>query len=426
MSNDFTSLKLSNGLTVHLKEIHTAPLISHWVWYRVGSLDEVPGKTGISHWVEHMQFKGTNLFPARELDKAISRDGGFWNAMTSMDWTAYYEKLPADKIDLSLRLESDRMVNSLYDPDEVDSERTVVISEREGDENEPLFLLDEAIKKEAFDFHPYRNEVIGETEDLLRMQRDDLYQHYQTYYAPNNAVLALAGDFNTQEMIEKIRAAYEHIPSQATPARSVQLENPIDGERRVNLSGPGSTTYLRLAYRAPSASDKDFFALTVLDSLMAGAASLNMFGGGGISNKTSRLYRELMEKELAVAVGASLQATYHPYLYDVTTILHPNQPIEKLLSGLDDELHRIQDHLVSVEEIERAVKQARALFSYGSEDITNQAFWLGYTEMYDSYAWFENYVENLQQVTPEDVQLVAQKYLNENHRVVGIYRGDEA
>ncbi|NMC79356.1 MAG: insulinase family protein [Chloroflexi bacterium] len=151
-----TKVVLANGLTVFLKEIHTAPLISHWVWYRVGSRNEVPGLTGISHWVEHMQFKGTPQFPAGVLDKAISRDGGVWNAFTYLDWTAYFETMPADKIDLALRLEADRMVNSTYEPQEAHSERTVVISEREGNENEPLFRLDEAIQKAAFQSHPYR------------------------------------------------------------------------------------------------------------------------------------------------------------------------------------------------------------------------------------------------------------------------------
>src|SRR5512138_723232 len=132
MAAMLTRLTLSNGLLILLKEIHTAPLISHWVWYRVGSRNEIPGITGASHWVEHMQFKGTPQFPATVLDKAISRLGGFWNAFTYLDWTTFFETMPAASIDLALRLEADRMVNSTFDPDEVDAERTVIISEREG------------------------------------------------------------------------------------------------------------------------------------------------------------------------------------------------------------------------------------------------------------------------------------------------------
>jgi predicted Zn-dependent peptidase len=151
MSKLINEYQLDNGLKILLKEIHTAPIISHWVWYRVGSRYEKPGQTGISHWVEHMQFKGTPAFPSGILDKAISRDGGVWNAFTHLDWTTFFETMPADKIDLALALEADRMTNSLFDPDEVESERTVVISEREGNENDPLFLLDE-IDKMANDF----------------------------------------------------------------------------------------------------------------------------------------------------------------------------------------------------------------------------------------------------------------------------------
>ena len=162
----FTHVTLANGLRVFLKEIHTAPLISSWLWYRVGSRDETPGLTGISHWTEHMQFKGTPRFSSTVLDKAISRHGGNWNAMTFLDWTSYFETMPANKFDLVLELEADRMVNSLFDEKEVASERNVVISEREGNENEPIFRLGESIQRAAFQVHPYRHEVIGEMQDL--------------------------------------------------------------------------------------------------------------------------------------------------------------------------------------------------------------------------------------------------------------------
>ena len=188
MTNKITQVILKNGLKVMLKEIHTTPIISSWVWYRVGSKDETTGRTGISHWVEHMQFKGTKKFPASILDKAISREGGSWNAFTFLDWTTYLETMPADKIDLALRLEADRMKNSLFNEDEVASERTVIISEREGHENEPLFRLGEAMQQTAFRVHPYHHEVIGDMADLHTITRDDLYKHYRTYYLPNNAV----------------------------------------------------------------------------------------------------------------------------------------------------------------------------------------------------------------------------------------------
>lgn len=425
MSGTFHQVRLKNGLLVNLKEIHSAPLISHWVWYRVGSRNEVAGLTGISHWVEHMQFKGTPKFPPGVLDRAISRDGGFWNAFTFLDWTTFFETAPADRIELPLQLESDRMVNSVYDPGEVNSERTVIISEREGNENEPLFRLDEAIQNAAFRAHPYRNEVIGSIEDLHAIQRDDLYRHYRTHYCPSNAVLAIAGDFDPEEMLSLVRRYYEDIPAGKAQPHVPESEAPLESETRLEVKGPGETTYLQLAYRAPAAAEDDFFIVTVLDSLLTGPSGLNMFGGGGISNKTSRLYQALVEKETAISVFGGLQATIDPYLYNINITLRPGRKPADVLKQVDREIERLQQTPVAQSEIDRAIKQARALFAYGSENVTNQAFWLGYSEMFAAYDWFNHYVEHLNQVTPQQVQEAAQKYFSPQRRVVGTYLPEE-
>jgi zinc protease len=232
MPEPVTKVKLGNGLIVHLKEIHTSPIISNWIWYRVGSRDEIPGKTGLSHWVEHMQFKGTRQFPPTVLDKAISREGGTWNAFTYLDWTAYYETLPAEKIDLALRLEADRMVNSLFTPEEVESERTVILSEREGSENEPLFRLSEAIQSNAFTVHPYHSEIIGDKNDLLKITRDDLYEHYRSYYLPGNAVLSIAGDFDTQVMLARVTELFSNLTPGPQPPHPAQPEPASDHEKK--------------------------------------------------------------------------------------------------------------------------------------------------------------------------------------------------
>ena len=421
MKKSYSEYTLPNGLKILLKEIHTAPLISSWVWYRVGSKDEPSGHTGISHWCEHMQFKGTPQFPASLLDKAVSRDGGMWNAFTYFDWTTYLETMPADKIDLSLRLEADRMVNSMFDEKETDSERTVVISEREGNENEPLFLLGEAIQHAAFRVHPYHHEIIGDLADLQSMSRDDLYSHYRTYYVPNNAVMGVAGDFNTDDILARIRELFEPIPAGASPPRLSRPEPEARGEHQLKVEGPGETTFLEISYHAPAAGDFDFFPVTVLDSLLAGPSSLNIFGGGGISNKTSRLYRALVEKELAVSVSGGLIATIDPFLYTVTITVHPKRQPEEVLKAFDDEIKRIQDEPVTADEIARAIKQARALFAYNSENITSQASWLGHAEMFASYNWFLTYLDNLAKVTSAGMQTAAQKYLRPRNRVVGIY-----
>jgi zinc protease len=415
------SVQLENGLEIHIKEIHTAPLISHWIWYRVGSRDEHPGLTGVSHWVEHMQFKGTEKFPAGVLDKAISRDGGMWNAFTYLDWTAYFETMPAEKIDLALELEANRMVNSRFNTEEVESERTVIISEREGSENEPQFRLGEAVSLASYTRHPYRNEIIGSKEDLTHIQREDLYQHYRSRYIPSNAVVTIAGDFESGEMLERLRRAYQDLPAHPKPRRDVPIEEALSSEQHIEVIGPGETTYLHITYRAPQASHEDFFAFTLLDSLLSGPSSLSMFGGGGISNKTSRLYRALVENELAVSVSGGLPATMDPGLYDIHITVRPGRTPDEVIKVLDQEIGKLQEALANQAEIGHAVKQARALFAYSSENITNQAFWLGFAEMFAHYDWFMNYVAWLEQVTPGDIQRIAQTYLPPSRRVVGIY-----
>ena len=425
MQNGISKTQLDNGLLVLLKEIHTAPIISHWVWYRAGSRNEMEGYTGISHWVEHMQFKGTPRFSGGTLDREIARLGGVWNAFTYLDWTAYFETLPADKIDLALQLEADRMTNSLFDAQDVEAERTVIISERQGNENEPMFQLSEQIQATAFRVHAYHHEVIGDQVDLEALTRDDLMAYYRRHYAPNNAILTIAGDFDSHSMLARINELYGAIPAAEPPATKVRPEPAQRGERRITVEGPGETVYVEAAYHAPAATHPDFFAMTVLDSLLSGPSSLNMFGGG-ISNKTSRLYRALVEKELAVSISGELPATIDPYLYSITAIVHPERMAEEVISALDEQIKLVQEAPPAQDEVARAVKQARALFAYGSESITNQAFWLGFPEMFASYDWFSDYLEQLAAVTPQDVQRVAQLYLQPRNRVLGMYVPDGA
>ena len=421
MAEKIIKTTLDNGLQIMLKEIHTAPIISHWVWYRVGSRNEIPGLTGISHWVEHMQFKGTPKYPAGVLDKAISRDGGFWNAFTYFDWTAFFATMPAEKIWLPIDLEADRMQNSLYLPEEVESERTVIISEREGSENEPMFCLDEAILKEAFPQHPYRTEVIGRKEDLYTITRNDLFEHYRNYYAPNNAVLAMAGDFNAEKMLDHLAEVYKNVPARKIQSHSIKPDGPISGEKRVELSGPGETTYLNIVWKAPEGKNEDIFPLTILDSILTGPSSLNMFGGGSIANKTSRLYRPLIENQIAVGFSGDYVTSIDPYLYSISVIMHPDHTPGDALQVIDSEFQKIKQGDISEAELAKAVKQARALFAYGCENITNQAYWLGYSEMFDSYKWFENFLPSLEKVTREDVIQAANRYFADNQRVIGIY-----
>ena len=412
---------LRNGLEVRLKEIHTAPLVTCWVWYRVGSRNEIPGTTGISHWVEHMQFKGTPTFPAGVLDRAISRNGGVWNAFTWLDWTAYLETLPADRIKLALELEADRMANSLFDEDEVEAERTVIIAERQGHENEPTFRLAEEVQATSFRVHSYHHQVIGDMVDLHSMTRDDLFKHYRRHYVPSNAVLVVAGDFNTRRMLDQIREIFGPLPKAPAPQHKSRREPPQRGERVVNVSGPGETPYIKIAYRAPAANDDDFLPMAVLGSVLAGASSFNFFAGG-ISNKTSRLYRALVDGEVAASVQGGLAASIDPYLYNVHITVRPDRTPEQALAVLDQEMDRILEAPIDEDELSKAIKQARALFAYSSESITNQGFWLGFSEMFADGSWYESYLDRLAKVTPKVAWEIAQKYLVDTNRIVGFYR----
>ncbi len=405
-----------------LQELHTAPIISHWLWFGIGSRNELPGKTGLSHWVEHMQFKGTAAQTGPEMDRAIARSGGYWNAFTSMDWTTYFETMPAGNLEQVMALEAGRMQASLFDPIEVERERTVILSEREGSENDPQNRLAEQVSLASYKSHPYRNEVIGSKEDLLSITREDLYGHYQDYYQPANALLVLAGDFDTRAALALIQDHFAGLESRPFNRPEPQPEPSLDGPAEVNLEGPGETTFLQIAYRCPAASDPDFYAFTILDSLLAGPSSLNMFGSGSVGQRTSRLYQALVENEMAISVYGGMNASIDPGTYNLNLTLHPSRSPQELLAALDGELANLTDNAIPEAEIARAVKQAQALFAYGSDNITNQAFWMGYASSFANYDWFLNYLGELSQVTPEQVQAIARRYLQAENRVVGLYR----
>lgn len=421
MPSSVLKTRLRNGLTVVLKEVHVAPVISWWVWYRVGSRHERPGGTGISHWVEHMMFKGTRSFPASVSDRAIARDGGFRNAMTFIDWTAYFETMPADKIDFAMRLEADRMRRALFPPREVESERTVIISERQMNENEPTFRLGEEVQAAAFRVHPYHHEVIGDMADLHTMTRDDLYGHYQRYYAPNNAIVVAVGDFNSRQMLARIKDLFGKYRPASLPPAPARHEPEQRGERRVIVGGEGETTFIQVAYHAPDANHADFFPMAVLDSILCGASSFNMFGGGGTSNRSSRLYRAVVQAGLAASVGASLTPTVDPYLYTIYATVRADKSAAEVERAIDAEVERVRQTPVTQAERDKAIKQAKAMFAYGAESVTNQGFWLGFTEILGNYTWFERYIERLEAVTVDDIQRVAQRYLAPTNRTVGTF-----
>ena len=412
---------LPNGLTVLTREVHTAPIATNWIWYRVGGRNERVGISGISHWCEHMLFKGTPTMPKGAFDATIARNGGTFNGFTWLDYTAYYETLPADRLDLGLSIEADRMVNSMFDPDEVASERTVIISEREGNENSPMFWLDEELRSTAFKVHPYRNGVIGWKSDLRAMTREDLYSHYKTYYAPNNAVLVLVGDFNTEQVMERVHELYGPIPA-GPPLPEVRGEEPEQqGERRVVVSRPGAAAVVQVAYHAPAAGSEDWAALTVLDAVLSGGKSPSFFGGGAQTNRSARLYRALIEGELAASASSSFMPTIDPFLFELSATVRPDRTPEQVEAALYVEVEKLQSSAISEAELAKVQRQMRAQFAYSTERITNQALMLGMWQTVDNHTRIDTMLDDIAAVSPADVQRVAARYLAPTKRNVGVF-----
>lgn len=412
--------QLKNGLRVLLKESHIAPVACFWIFYRVGSRNELPGTTGISHWVEHMLFKGTDQFPRGEFDKAVARAGGVSNGLTSQDWTTYFETLPSARIDLALQFESDRMAHAVFAPDEVESERTVILSEREGAENSYFWLLNEEVQAAAYRVHSYHHPVIGWRSDLMNIQRDDLFRHYRTYYTPNNAVAVAVGDFSCADMMAKLNHYFGALPP-GPPVPPVSLVEPTQqAERRVLLRGSDQTAYYIQSFHAVAATHPDFFALMVMDAVLGGAKGMGMFGDGG-NNRSNRLYRALVDKELAVAVGSAFRPAIDPTLFSFYVTLAPGTPHARIEEAIWREIGKIQQEGVRPDELQKAIKQTKAQFAYSGESVTYQGYWLGFSEVVASIDWFDGWLDRLSAVTAADVQRVAQQYFTPERQTIGWY-----
>ncbi len=412
---------LDNGLTIVLREMHHAPVTSFWVWYRVGSRNEKPGHTGVSHWVEHMMFKGSRAFPPGTLDRAVSRLGGRYNAFTWIDFTAYFETMPSQHIALPLQLEADRMVHATMDEDAVSSERTVILSERHMYENQPMFLLHEELTSAAFRVHPYHHEVIGDEVDLQTMTSDDLRGYYRRHYAPNNAVVVVVGDFDSEEMLAQVQEHFGQIAASEAMAPVLRTEPKQRGERRVVVRGPGDAAYLVHAYKAPAATDPDFYPLVLLNAAFAGGSSLGFFAGAG-SNKSSRLYKALVASDLAASASGSMTPTIDPYLYRLSAVARPGRSLQEIETALDEALAGLAEQPIGAHELEKALKRAKAQFVMASESVTGQGQMIGMSEMVaGDYGWFESTLEQLAAVTLEDVERVRRQYLRPENRTAGWY-----
>jgi len=413
--------RLDNGLKVLIQEEHTAPLASVWCWYKVGSKDERPGLTGVSHWCEHMNFKGTKNIPRDQVKGIIEQYGGSWNGYTWIDQTTYLETATRDALDRMLFIEAERMASSLYHPDDCESERTVIISELQGGDNDPDQLLDQELTATAFKAHPYRHPTIGWLPDLQTMTRDDLYGYYRRFYVPNNATLVIVGDVDTDDALRRVERHFGGIAAGPAPERIRTVEPEQTGERRVTIRQEGTTGYLKVGYHAPAARDRDFFPLLILDAVLTGAKGLNLWSSFRVPppQRSARLYRALVERGLASSVSGGLMPTEDPFLYTLSATATEGTPLAEVEAALLEALAAVERDGVTDAELVKAKAQLRARLVFDADSVTNIAHQLGYFETIGSVELFTDAPARSAAVTLDAVATAARTVLAVSNRTVG-------
>src|SRR5712691_8741061 len=408
---------LDNGLKVLIREIPNAPVAGCWTIYRVGSRNERPGVTGISHWVEHMLFKGGGKLGKGDIGRLVSRVGGEYNGFTSKDFTAYFEILPEAHIETGLLIESERMMNAAFDPREVESERSVVVSEREGNENDPEFLATEELFLSAFRYHPYRWSEGGTKPDLQRITRDDLFEHYRRYYAPSNAMLVVAGPFSPKKIIPKIENYFAPLSRAEKPPEPSIVEPQQAGERRVELRVPSEADYIKVAYHTPGFGSEDVYGLMMLDAVLSGVR-LFAFGPGQTSGRSARLYRALVEQKVATQATSEFFPTVDPSVFALDLTVWEGVDIDRAEKLLFAEIERIKEVPPRKHELERALAQIRSQYSYTFDGVARQGFVIGIFELVISFETMVKLVEKLSRISAEKISEVARKYLTTENRTV--------
>ncbi len=397
---------LANGLQVLVLEEHSAPLVCSYIWYRVGLRNEPEGEAGITHFLEHMAFKGTPTMSGREMDRLVTQKGGYLNGFTSMDYTAYVETLPSDSLDLALRIESDRMANCLLNADDLESEKGVVLSEFEGAENDPSFLLTRKVMAAQFPGQPYGRQVLGEKADLRALTREKVLSYYRRHYAPNNAVLVVVGDVKAAEVFAKADQYFGKIPRGEPPAPAANPGRGATGERRVNLEVPGRTSYLQVVYEVPPIDHPDHVVLEVIQNLLSGG-------------RTSRLYRALVDSGLASQAGCWDYENPQPTAFMFQAALRPGVKHEQVEQALDAVIEELKSEPVGDRELAKAKNQTKAHFIYAGDGVSKLAQQIGYYHIISSYHYLEQFPDRVDAVTAEEVRRVARKYFRPENRTVG-------
>ncbi len=391
-----TDATLDNGLRVLVQDDPRNPIVAVQVFYRVGSRNERPGATGLAHFLEHMMFKGTPTYGRGQIARLIEENGGRDNAYTTKDVTGYYTNIAADKLDLVLRIEADRMRHLLLDAAEIDSERKVVTEERRmRSEDDPDGLVYEAMSSLAFKAHPYRWPIIGWMSDIARINRAELRAFYDTYYQPNNAILVIAGDVRVPAALAMVRRHF------AAPA--------IDERRLVVRREQAQLPVVNIAWHVPNHTSPDAPALELLSTLLS-------------SGRTSRLYQKLVyEKRMVLGAGGDYSYfSLDPSLFWFYAAPLPDQAPEAVEQALVDEIERLKQEVVPEEELARARNQIEASFVWQQDSVFSRASVLGRFEMLGSWRLLDDYLPRLRAVTAADLQRVARTYFPLDRKNVSI------
>jgi zinc protease len=401
---------LDNGLRVLLLEDHRSPIVSFQVWYRVGSRNEARGATGIAHFLEHLMFKGTPTHGRGQFARLVEQNGGQDNAFTSQDVTSYFVDIVADKLDLVVELDADRMQNLLLDPKEIDSERQVVLEERRTrTEDDPGGFLGEEVASLAFKAHPYGVPIIGWREDIVRITPEEIRAFYVTYYVPNNALIVAVGDFRAEEVLERIKRRFGRVPRRPAPPPVLAVEPPPNGERRVVVRKQAELPIVYVAYHVPNQRSDDAAALEVLSTVLSGG-------------RASRLYRDLVyERRLALEAGGDYSYfSVDPNLFWFWATAMPGKTAETLEKELGAQVERLKKEPVTEEELQRAKNQIEASFVFQEDSVHRRASLLARFEMIGGYAQKDQFLAKIRAVTAADLVRVARAWFPEDKRNVGI------
>jgi len=411
---NYKETTLKNGLRVITVEDHTAPVISAAVTYNAGSRNEQKGHTGYAHLFEHMMFKGSENVGAGEHPVVIRNNGGSDNASTNEDRTNYFESLPANQLELALFLESDRMRSLAVTKDNLDNERNNVQEERrQRVDNQPYGKSGEVQQEMIYDNFAYKHSVIGSMDDLNAASVADIQDFFRIYYAPNNAVLVLVGDFKTNDALALVRKYFEPIPRQPDPPPVDQTEPAPTAEKRATLNDPlARATQVAIAYKTVPGNTPDFYALQVLSAALQGGQS-------------SRLYQKLVrEKELVSNIGGFNAENRGPGAFYVTATLRPTAKVDAVEASVYDEIERLKREPIADWELQKAKSATRRGFFQNIQRSLSTAITIGqYAVYYNEPGLINTRLDKVNAVTKADVQRVANKYLSKENRVVVITTG---